>query len=308
MENLIQRYLNTFRDEKGQPTLTSVAYANDLSRWQRFLRRHLGREPQPGDLTAEHVRAFLESEAAEGVALTTLRRRVSVLRGLWRFAGEQGIELPPLPRPRELLAPYLSRQAQDSSQSPQVLQAEHLARLRIVLQHRRLPLILRDWALLCLLLETGLPVRRLTALNLQHVDWENRQLLIPEFPKEIWIPLQQAYEPLLDYVERGRPELVSQQSETALFISQGGRRMSRQSLWQLLRHWGEEAQLPFRLTPRLLRDTAALRMLQRGLQTQKAGEWLGFTNPLSMQAMVNRLKAVGGHVDMLYPLGGKWAA
>ncbi len=302
MEKLAHAYLKTFYDDREQPTLTSVAYGNDLDRWLAFLRRHLGREPQPTDLTVENVRAFLDAEAKDGVALTTLRRRVSVLRGLQRFAVSQGVKADTLGRPRDLLAPYLKGKFQPAS--PRVLRAEHVTQLRQALRRTRIPLALRDWAVLCLILETGLPVRRVVALDLSDLDWEARRIRMPLFAEEIWLSLEEAYDPLKDYVENGRPDLLTWPQESALFISQGGRRLSRQSLWQLLRHWGEDADLPFRLTPRLLRDTAALRLLQRGIQVKQAGRLLGHTNPLSMQAMVRRLSAVASEHNVLYPLGG----
>jgi integrase/recombinase XerD len=93
------------------------------------------------------------------------------------------------------------------------------------------------------------------------------------------------------YLKIGRPELNRSIDEPALFISQVGTRMSRQSAWQVLRHWGELAELPVTLSPRLLRHTAALRMTHASRPISEIQMLLGHSNPLSTQALLHRLES-----------------
>jgi integrase/recombinase XerD len=92
-------------------------------------------------------------------------------------------------------------------------------------------------------------------------------------------------------MQEGRPNLNSAPDDPALFISQSGARMSRQSIWQVLRQMGKAAQLPVTLTPRLVRHTAALNMVRAGRPLPEIQALLGHSNALSTQALLQRLDA-----------------
>ena len=67
-------------------------------------------------------------------------------------------------------------------------------------------------------------------------------------------------------------------------------RMSRQGIWQILRHWGRMVVTPITLSPRLVRHTAALRVLRSGRSLVEVQALLGHSNPLSTQALLRRLQ------------------
>ncbi|RPI33570.1 MAG: hypothetical protein EHM70_05630 [Chloroflexota bacterium] len=73
-------------------------------------------------------------------------------------------------------------------------------------------------------------------------------------------------------------------------MSQVGVRMSRQSVWQVLRQRGRAANIPVMISPRLLRHTAALRLARAGRSLSEIQSFLGHSNPLSTQALLHRLE------------------
>jgi integrase/recombinase XerD len=105
------------------------------------------------------------------------------------------------------------------------------------------------------------------------------------------------------YLLEGRPELNHRADEKALFISQMDGRMSRQGIWQVLRHWGGMVKPPILLSPRLVRHTAALRMAQTGRTIAEIQSLLGHRNPLSTRALLRRLEtACGERPELSYSM------
>jgi site-specific recombinase XerD len=92
------------------------------------------------------------------------------------------------------------------------------------------------------------------------------------------------------YLDQGREGLSPKDGEEHIFISQQGKPLSRQSVWHSLRIWGQKAGLAVSLTPRVLRTTAARRMLAQGVPPKTIGLALGHSNPLSTTLLVRRLQ------------------
>jgi integrase len=67
-------------------------------------------------------------------------------------------------------------------------------------------------------------------------------------------------------------------------------RLSRQGIWQILNHWGKLVNPPIKLSPRLLRHNAAVRMHRDGKPIPEIQIRLGHRNPLSTRALIRRLE------------------
>jgi integrase/recombinase XerD len=255
------------------------------------LREHLQRVPTLADFNAQNVAGFLERERLAGKRLGTLLRRRATLRRFEVFLLQEGYlkEAPLRPYTRMIDQPLavLPRKG-----PPLCLSEAQVQRLQDCLSGSHRPLALRDRALLAVLLDTGLSVSTLVAVNLNDLDLRARKIHIRAMEQQdIWLPLYDAVEQVIVYLKEGRPELCRMMDEPALFISQVGTRMSRQSVWQVLRHWGEMAELPFTLSPRLVRHSAALRLMQNGRPVTEIQALLGHSNPLSTQALLHRLES-----------------
>ena len=68
--------------ERGAASHTVAAYSRDLSGFLAFL---AGRKSEPATATADHVRAYLEVLAADGLAPTSRARKLSAIRQFFRF-------------------------------------------------------------------------------------------------------------------------------------------------------------------------------------------------------------------------------
>jgi integrase/recombinase XerD len=294
MEADVSAFLASLTSEPAYSESTRLAYASDLRVFLGYLRQALARPPSLSDLNAGQVAGFLAAESLAGRRPNTLVRRRATLRRFLAFLRETG-------------RVSTSLQAADASQvdstlaalpaaSPaQFLTDAEIARLWASIETSARPRARRDQAILMLLLETGLSVGTLVALDLSDVDLRSARLRLPDKNSRVhWLSLHQTTETLSRYLREGRPELHPAAGETALFVSQMGGRMSRQGIWQILHHWGQLAEPRVNLSPRLVRHTAALRMSRNGQPTSEIQALLGHRNFLSTQALLRRLRSADG--------------
>jgi len=290
MEGHIKAFLDALANQFDYSSSTCLAYKSDLNCFVSYLQESLGRFPTLADFTPGQVARFLKAEGLGGKRQSTIMRRRATLRRFALFLDKQGLLQSDL---FELNADLIDDAVTvgGTGKLPQSLNKAEISRLWSALEASERPRARRDQAILALLLETGLTVGSLVALNLQDIDVSGSQLCVHTSQGQaVWLPLRSASEPLKRYIREGRPELNLLPDELALFVSQGGGRMSRQGIWQILRHWGKVIGLPVTLSPRLVRHTAAIALAKSGRPYREIQVLLGHRNPLSTRALLRRLE------------------
>lgn len=267
---------------------TIQAYSSDLKRFFAYLENDLGRLPVMADITAEQMRAFLNAENRHGFSASTLhRRKISLtqfaqyLHSRREFSQQQVDEI--LGWKQGLWEEIYQREIL-------VLTQEEIQRLFAVIRSDQTMKSLRDLAIMRLILETGLSVTETISINLADLDLRSQILKIDNGNGVIRYAINNTVAPLQAYLEKGRPELTQSLNEEALFISQMGGRISRQGIWQLVKEWGGRAELSGSLSPRILRNTAVLRMVVSGYSIPEMQKRLGHSNRFSTRALVRKIK------------------
>ncbi len=290
MEKVIQAFLSSLESQRSYSKSTRAAYGSDLRYFVDFLHKIFQRSPTLADFNQEQVSNFFVSERQAGRRKSTLLRRRATLRRFYEFLRRQGL----IDAALKMDLPMGSEQAVSGAAGlpPTThLSSEQIQQIISALQAARRALARRDLAIFIVLLETGMSVSSLIGLDIGDVDFETKKIHYhPETGQNYWIPSRESIQYIENYLKEGRPELNADPDEQALFISQMGARMSRQSIWQVLRHWGRIAHLPVLLSPRVIRYTAAYRLVKTGLSCQDIQALLGHTNPLSTLALLNRMK------------------
>ncbi|HWQ82942.1 MAG TPA: tyrosine-type recombinase/integrase [Anaerolineales bacterium] len=276
---------------------TLAAYQSDLNRFNRYIEKTAARSATLRDFTTPQLQAFLHAEIDAGFHTHTIARRIASLRAFNLFLKQpigdwepvSSLALAGLHQRRGRSLPTSHAAGLPASQ-PARLQPEHLSILWNAMEQAPQARARRDQALLAVCLETGLPLQRLLALNLADLRDNCRKLSL-EHPSgaKAQVILEWADQPLRRYLKEGRPELSHQPDELALWISQAGKRMSRQAVWQALRGWGLRADLPYPISPRLLSHTAAYRLESSGLSLQQIQLRLGHQSSLSTLARLRRI-------------------
>jgi len=292
MELQVNAFLVSLEASPACSRSTRLAYASDLRVFLGYLQETLQRPPQITDLNIPRVESFLEAERRVGRKRSTLSRRLATLRKFDLFLSDSGLQ-PGI----TLISGFRLEKQLDL---PSIYQADlpFLTRDQIVTLFTLIgtsprPRALRDQALLTLMAEIGLSVGNVAALDLTDLDLRARRVhLMSPNGEDIWVPLGVAYSIVERYVKEARPDLNHRQDEPALFVSQIDGRLSRQGIWQILNAWGQLLDPPLKITPRLVRHTAVMRMARSGRPLSEIQVVLGHRNPFSTRALLRRLRAV----------------
>jgi integrase/recombinase XerD len=241
---------------------TVDAYKRDL----RHLEAWLGGAPD--DATTDRLAGYLAQLRADGLAATTIARRVAALRSFYRHQVLIGVRAdnpaaePELPRRRRPL--------------PKTLSPGEVERL-IDAATGTTPRALRDRALVELLYGAGLRVSEAVGLDRAAIDLERRLVrTIGKGSKERIVPIgREAVDALRRYDSRGRPYL-DKRHRSELFLNAKGGPLTRAGAFLILRRLAAAAGLePGRVHPHLLRHSFATHLLEGGADLRSVQEMLG---------------------------------
>lgn len=269
LDELIDRFLARLRGEVGVSPHTYAAYADDLARFAAFVRARF-RIDDARRVSREVVLAFQAAEAERGIGARSQARRLSTLRGLFRFALDEKI-LPDNPV-ADLRQPRLPRRL------PTTLGEGDVSLLLEAAAATPTPL--RDLALLEVLYGAGLRVSEATSLRLDAVFLDDRALrVLGKGDKERVVPLgRPACAALARYVEHERPRLVTSRRCQEVFVSPRGRKLSRQAVFALIRRLADRAGIEVTLSPHGLRHAFATHLVERGADLRVVQTLLGHAN------------------------------
>lgn len=217
----------------------------------------------------------------------TIHRRLSTVRGMHRFLYEEGA-----------LTHYAGRGLRTPKKAQRLPKALSTHEVERLLTHAggETAVGLRDRALLELLYASGARVSEITALDVDDLlsavqdhsgdAWNNPELSLAEGgfirvtgkgAKQRIVPYGSfAGQALAAYLVRARPLMVQAGSGTpALFIGPRGARMSRQSVWLVIRAAAERAELSSAISPHTLRHSFATHLLAGGADVRTVQELLG---------------------------------
>jgi len=179
-----------------------------------------------------------------------------------------------------------------------VLSAEE-TEILLALPDVRMPLGLRDRAILETFYSTGMRRKELADLTLRSIDTELGTVMIRQGKgkKDRLIPIgERALAWIASYLELARPALVVGPDEEALFINTMGFPMDLIHLSQIVKEYVDRADLGKRGSCHLLRHTMATLMLENGADTRLIQAILGHERLESTQiythVSIRHLKAV----------------
>jgi integrase/recombinase XerC len=267
----IQRFARFLEVERRASPHTLKGYLTDLAQYAAWL-AEAGQPLLPGSPAA--VRAFL-ARASASAGATSLARKLSALRSLYRFLVREGLaEQNPA---RGVASPKQPKRL------PVVLPEEDAAALVEAPARFGAPLALRDRAILELLYGGGLRVAELVGLDVGDVDLGQRLArVLGKRRKERIVPFgRPAAEALGAWIADGRPALAcgpagaNAGAEAALFLNHRGGRITTRSVARRIDRWVLEAGLPRHVHPHVLRHSFATHLLSNGADLRGIQELLG---------------------------------
>ncbi len=95
--------------------------------------------------------------------------------------------------------------------------------------------------------------------------------------KERVVPINEtAMATILDYIEESRPLILNKRTSEFLFLAKGGKPMTRQRLWQLIKKYSTG--LSIEISPHTLRHCFASHLLDGGADLRALQKMLGHTD------------------------------
>jgi integrase/recombinase XerD len=290
----LSSFLDYLRVERGSAKLTIAAYTSDLAQFAEFLER---RTQNLTGARREDVRAYIQELFSNQLDGRSVGRKLSAIRHLYRHLLLDGmIDKDPtlnidLPKQWKVLPKALSRDevvAMLVETPPQNETARGQA------------LALRDHAMLELLYAAGVRVSEVADARLEDLKLEMGYVLVRgKGDKERMVPLGvPAQQALQRYLKGGREVLAKKRSSPLLFLGAGGRRLTRQRVWQLIGKAGLASGLSSgrRVSPHMLRHSCATHMVENGADLRTVQTILGHadisTTQIYTHVALDRLKSV----------------
>ncbi|MGB1748670.1 MAG: tyrosine recombinase XerC [Dehalococcoidia bacterium] len=228
------------------------------------------------DIHRNVLRGYLAWLVGRGFAKSSLSRKLSALRSLFRFLHESGeIEVNPAlsltgpKKPRRLPSVATQMEIERLLSAPDVGTEAGI----------------RNRAILETIYAAGLRVAEVHSLNLDSVDLKNQELVVTGKGSKTRAALmgQSAVAWIQRYLQHVRPKWNSRSSNDAVWLNQKGGRLSVRSIQRLVKHYSVLAGLPTDFHTHSLRHSFATHLLDGGADLRVVQDLLGHASPSTTQ-------------------------
>ena len=266
MMEIIDRFLDYLKHERNRSPLTVASYSEDFKKFEGYFQA-LDGQPTWETIDGDIIRNWMEQMVDGGNSTTTVARRLSALRSLYKFAlSRHLVDKDPTVSIR---APKLKKPL------PSFLQEEQMDRLLDS------DLWGNDYKSTCArtiimtFYETGIRRAELIGLRDADVDFVNRQLKVTgKGNKQRIIPFGEELADALRHYLSARDEVVPKQEET-FFLSEKGCRLGEGQVETMVKHHLRLVSSMKKLSPHVLRHTFATAMLNHGAGIESVRRLLG---------------------------------
>ncbi len=307
---VLSSFLDYLRIEKGLAPLSISAYATDICQFSEFLEKR-----KRILLTARRtdVRDFLQQLFSNQVDGRSVGRKLSALRHLYRYLLlDKKIEHDPTlniesPRQWKVLPKALARDEMEATlAAPLTLHGISARNTK-----DSAALAVRDRAMLEVFYAGALRVSEIISAKLEDLKLEAGYMLVRgKGDKERVVPLgKSAQDALTEYLAQARPVAGGREARQAalaaivtvrarnsplLFIARGGRKLTRQRIWQMVR--AASAASGRVASPHMLRHSCATHMVENGADLRTVQTILGHADISTTQVYthlaLDRLRTV----------------
>ena len=260
----INDFLQYLEQEKRMSPHTVSNYRRDLQRFVTFC--------QQIDLTlwstinSQHIRQFIAQLHHQDLSGRSIQRSLSAIRSFYRFLIKQQ---------RVENNPAIAVQAPKAEKRlPATLDVDQMSGLLDGTTADTM-IAKRDRAIMELFYSSGLRLAELASLDLRDIDYADQLVYVTgKGNKQRIVPVgKQAIKALNNWLEK-RDELGVYQ-QTALFISQQGRRLGVRSIQKRLNFCGKQQGISDKVYPHRLRHAFASHLLESSGDLRAVQELLG---------------------------------
>lgn len=263
---MIEQFLNYMQYERNRSARTLREYGDDLRAFETFF-RNLNGELSWETIDSDVIRSWMESMMDKGHTATSVNRRLSAVRSLYRFALAKGfVERDPA---HAITGPKRNKPL------PQYLRESEMERLLDNQMWDESFDSLRARTIILLFYSTGIRLSELIGLDDTDIDLNSRQLKVTgKRDKQRIIPFgQEMTEELKKYMSR-RDQEIDTHCE-ALFVNNKGMRVTHMQVQTLVRKNLSKVTSMKKRSPHVLRHTFATAMLNNDAGLESVRKLLG---------------------------------
>ena len=240
-------------------------------------------------VTLPMISEYLAEKKKSGLSAASIKLIVVALKIFFRFlAGKSEIKRDPT---EALSLPRIERYLPETLNEIQVEQLLNGIDTKV-------PLGLRDRAMIELLYASGLRISELAGARLENFYPEEGTIrVLGKGNKTRIVPVgRKACEALACYLSTERPKLIKRRSGSEIFLSERGTKLTTARIWQIVKEKARHAGLEKNIYPHLLRHSFATHLLSNGADLRIIQEMLGHADISTTQVYTHvdqqRLKAV----------------
>lgn len=263
-QDAINSFENYLRLEKGMRPNTVDAYLNDV----RKLRSFCSGKEDPTLLSESDLVSFLEEVYHSGFEPKSQARMLSGIKNFYHYLLKTGkIQVNPT---QQLERPKLGRYL------PVVLSVQEVDSM-IKAIDLSLPLGHRNQAMIEILYGCGLRVTELVNLKFEQLHLDNQYIrVIGKGDKERMVPIgSKAIHSLSHYLTVRKLQKVATGDGSYVFLSQRGRRLNREMVFQIVKSLALTAGIKKDISPHTLRHSFATHLIQGGADLRSVQDMLG---------------------------------
>ena len=262
----IEDFLDYLQYERNRSERTVRAYADDLRSFEAFF-KNLDGQLSWESVDSDVIRDWMESMMDKGNTATSVNRRLSAVRSLYRFALSRGyVSRDPAhavsgPKCQKVLPQYLREKEMNTLLDEQMWEDRYFD--------------VRARTIILLFYSTGIRLSELIGLDDADVDFAEQQLKVTgKGDKQRILPFgTELSETLRVYMARRDAEV--ERKDSAVFLTAKGVRMNSRQVRDEVRHHLSRVSTLKKRTPHVLRHTFATAMLNHEAGIESVKKLLG---------------------------------
>jgi len=288
MNEFVEDFINYLAVERGLANNTLIAYRRDLKKYHQYLsKKGISSTSQ---IDRDIITQYIFHQKKTGLSATSISRSLAAIKMFHRFLVREQLAKED---PTNLIdTPKIWKKV------PDVLSQKEIESIIKVSQGKKWQQV-RDNAILELFYASGMRVSELVELKIDNVNLEVGYVrCIGKGSKERIIPIgQKAREAIKKYYDTVRVKLSkSKMMSSHLFLSRLGKKLSRQSIWKLIKFYARKANIKKEIKPHTLRHSFATHLLEHGADLRSLQLMLGHSDIATTQVYTHvstkRLKDV----------------
>lgn len=263
MEKSIDTYLENQNKTKKLSDNTILSYRRDLYAFSEYLK---SAKKSFLKVKKNDLYEYMSYLQRKGKSVSTVARHIASIRNFYQYMVSSG---------KVKTDPCIGISSPKSEKKlPGILTLSEVERL-LSQPNGNTYKELRDKAMLELLYATGIKVSELIELTVNEIDIENSIIIFTGNEKQRIVPFgNSAKKAMINYLNNSD---FHQKENAYLFTNLYGNKLTRQGFWKILKHYKIAASIQKEITPKTLRHSFAVHLMDNGIDVGSLQELMGYS-------------------------------